>query len=125
MNCVALTKNPKAKQEKNTRVDTAMALTYSFTVIIVQCGVFIVWPRQCREVLVMYGEVLCLFGRRLCHHANFNILKQQKKQNPSKTVTAIILNVETMCTKTNPVSGHMNPNKWPEMKPQISSDGLP
>lgn len=54
-----------------------MALTYSFAVIVVECGVFVIWPRQCGEVLVMYGEVLCLISRWLCYHANFNSFKHQ------------------------------------------------
>lgn len=43
-------------------VEPSAAHTYSFAVIAVQRGVLIVWARQCREVLVMDGEILCLFS---------------------------------------------------------------
>lgn len=43
-------------------VQPSAAHTYSFAVIVVQRGVLIVWAGQCREVLVMDGEILCLFS---------------------------------------------------------------
>lgn len=41
---------------------SSVAHTYSFAVIVVQRGVLIVWAGQCREVLVVDGEILCLFS---------------------------------------------------------------
>lgn len=47
------------------------AHTYSFVFIVVQRGILIVWARQCRKVLIVDGEILCLFSWWLRHHANW------------------------------------------------------
>lgn len=43
---------------------------YSFAFVVVQCGVLVIGAGQCREILVVDGEILCLFSRRFCHHAD-------------------------------------------------------
>lgn len=59
-------------------VEPSVVHTYSFAFIVVQRGVLIVWARQCREVLVMDGEILCLFSWWLCHHANLMMVNTVK-----------------------------------------------
>lgn len=48
--------------KKNKKVLPVCCVTYSFAVIVVQRGILIVWPRQCREVLIVDGEILCLLS---------------------------------------------------------------
>lgn len=40
----------------------SLARAYSFAFIVVQCGVFVIGAGQCGEILVVDGEVLCLFS---------------------------------------------------------------
>lgn len=76
--CITLKKKKQTDILPHCAEEPSVAHTYSFAVVVVQRGVLIVWARQCREVLVMDGEILCLFSWWLRHHANLMMMNTVK-----------------------------------------------